>query len=48
VVYNFHHAHDSLVDYSANVEKLLPYLWCINLNDMKADVPKIMTIGQGD
>jgi sugar phosphate isomerase/epimerase len=48
VVYNFHHAHDSLNDYSADIEKLLPYLWCVNLNGMKADGPKIITIGQGD
>jgi sugar phosphate isomerase/epimerase len=48
VVYNFHHAHDSLNDYYSNIERLLPYLWCVNLNGMKADGPKIITIGQGD
>ena len=26
----------------------MPYLWSVNLNGMKADGPKIMTIGDGD
>ncbi|MDG1805602.1 TIM barrel protein [Flavicella sp.] len=47
VVFNFHHAHDALEVYSQNIKKLLPYLWCVNLNGMKADGPKIMTIGKG-
>lgn len=48
VVFNFHHAHDSLKEYQANIKMLMPYLWCVNLNGMKADGPKIITIGQGD
>jgi sugar phosphate isomerase/epimerase len=48
VIFNFHHAHDALKTYSVNIKKLLPYLWCVNLNGMKADGPKIITIGEGD
>ena len=48
VIFNFHHAHDTLEIYSEHIKKLLPYLWCVNLNGMKAEGPKIITIGQGD
>lgn len=48
VVFNFHHAHDALNSYSTNIKKLLPYLWCVNLNGMKKMGPKIITIGAGD
>ena len=48
VIFNFHHAHDALKTYSVNIKKLLPYLWCVNLNGMKAEGPKIITIGQGN
>ncbi|MFD1062256.1 sialate O-acetylesterase [Winogradskyella litorisediminis] len=48
VVFNFHHAHDTLENYSQNIVNLLPYLWCVNLNGMKAEGPKILTIGDGD
>lgn len=48
VVYNFHHGHDQLDSYSENMKLLLPYLWCVNLNGMKAHGPKIITIGEGN
>ncbi len=48
VVFNFHHAHDNLDNYSENIKKLFPYLWCVNLNGMKVEGPKIITIGKGD
>ena len=48
VVFNFHHAHDSLESYSKNIKKLLPYLWSVSLNGMKTGGPKIITIGKGD
>lgn len=48
VVFNFHHAHDSLESYSKNIKKLLPYLWSVSLNGMKFGGPKIITIGKGD
>jgi sugar phosphate isomerase/epimerase len=47
VVFNFHHAHDSLDKYSENIKKLNPYLWSVSLNGMKAEGPKIITIGKG-
>ena len=48
IVYNFHHAHDALENYAENIQMLLPYLWCVNLNGMRAQGPKIITIGEGD
>lgn len=48
VVFNFHHAHDSLDEYSNNIKKLFPYLWSVSLNGMKTGGPKIITIGKGD
>ena len=48
VVFNFHHAHDTLENYSKNIKMLFPYLWSVSLNGMKAEGPKIITIGQGN
>lgn len=48
IVFNFHHAHDNLDVYTKHIKKLQPYLWCVNLNGMKANGPKIITIGKGD
>jgi dienelactone hydrolase len=53
IVYNFHHAHDDLADFTAQFPKLMPYLLCLNLNGM-ADpstvsglTNKILPIGSG-
>lgn len=48
VVFNFHHAHDTLGDYSENIKKLRPYLWAVSLNGMKSEGPKIISIGEGN
>lgn len=48
IVFNFHHAHDSLNDYVENIKKILPYLWSVSLNGMKAEGPKIIAIGKGN
>ena len=48
VVFNFHHAHDSLQEYSENIKLLSPYLWAVSLNGMKVEGPKIITIGRGN
>ena len=48
VIFNFHHAHDDLENYSKNIKMLLPYLWCVNLNGMKKEGPKIITLGEGN
>lgn len=48
IVFNFHHAHDTLEEYPEYIEKLLPYLWAVSLNGMRAEGPKIITIGEGN
>ena len=48
IVYNFHHAHLQVREFPQLLEKMLPYLRTVNLNGMKVDGPKILTIGQGD
>ena len=48
IIFNFHHAHDALENYSENIKKVLPYLWGVNLNGMKKEGPKIITIGEGN
>jgi len=48
VVFNFHHAHEHLGTFKEDLKKMLPYLWCVNLNGMKKGGPKIITIGQGN
>ncbi len=48
LVYNFHHAHDHLSIFAQLVEEMLPYLWTVNLNGMRAEGPKILAIGEGD
>ena len=48
IVYNFHHAHSQLDTYEENIKLMLPHLWCVSLNGMKAGGPKIISIGKGD
>ncbi len=49
IVYNFHHAHEHIDDFPAVLEKLKPYLLCLNLNGMNRDAqPMIVSIGQGE
>ncbi|OBQ51947.1 hypothetical protein VQ01_14515 [Tamlana sp. s12] len=48
MVYNFHHAHDYLDDYPRILKKIKPYLTYVNLNGLRKDGPKILTIGEGD
>jgi sugar phosphate isomerase/epimerase len=47
IIYNFHHAHEQLENYRSIIDQIHPFLWCVNLNGMKKEGPKIMTIGQG-
>ena len=47
IIYNFHHAHKQLENYRRIIDQIHPFLWCVNLNGMKKEGPKIMTIGQG-
>ena len=48
IIFNFHHAHELLDEYSELVDMMLPYLWAVNLDGMKAEGPKILPIGEGD
>ncbi len=48
IVYNFHHAHLQVNEFPMLLSKMLPYLRTVNLNGMKIDGPKILTIGEGD
>ena len=48
IVYNFHHAHKQIEAFPENVALMMPYLWNVNLNGLRKEGPKILTIGQGD
>ena len=48
IVYNFHHAHEHLGMMPEAFMKMLPYLYCVNLNGMNKGGPKILPIGQGN
>jgi hypothetical protein len=48
IIYNFHHAHQQIKDFPILLQKMMPYLKTVNLNGMKVDGPKILTLGQGD
>jgi sugar phosphate isomerase/epimerase len=48
IVYNFHHAHLQVQEFPDLLQKMLPYLNTVNLNGMKVEGPKILTIGDGD
>lgn len=51
IVYNFHHGHGHIADFSAALAKMQPHLLCLNLNGMasSAELParKIIPIGSG-
>ena len=48
MVYNFHHSHDYVDDYSDLMKRIQPYLSYVNLNGVKKEGPQILTIGKGD
>lgn len=48
IVYNFHHAHSQIKEFPHLLQKMLPYLNTVNLNGMKVEGPKIITIGEGN
>ena len=48
LVYNFHHGHHQVENFSSLMELMLPYLSTINLNGMNVDGPKILPLGQGE
>jgi sugar phosphate isomerase/epimerase len=48
IVYNFHHAHLHLEEFPQIVKTMKSYLSAVNLNGMRKEGPKILTIGEGD
>ena len=48
IVYNFHHGHHQVERFESMFRLMLPYLTCININGMRVDGPKIITVGDGD
>lgn len=48
IVYNFHHAHEQIDVFPEMVTMMMPYLWNVNLNGLRKEGPKILTIGEGD
>jgi hypothetical protein len=48
IVYNFHHGQHQVEHFKNNLEMMLPYLSTININGMRVEGPKIITLGQGD
>jgi hypothetical protein len=47
IVYNFHHGHGHVDDFSESLALMKPYLLCLNLNGMSAKAQKILPIGKG-
>lgn len=48
IVYNFHHGHLQVDRFPELMELMKPYLSTININGMRVEGPKIMTLGEGD
>jgi len=48
LVYSFHHAYLQMDHFSELMNLMLPYLSTINLNGMRVEGPKILTLGEGD
>jgi len=48
IVYNFHHGHHQVESFKELLELMLPHLSTININGMKIEGPKIITLGEGD
>ncbi len=47
LIYNFHHGHDNIDNFSDIASKIQPYLSAVNLNGMEKDGKKILPIGEG-
>jgi hypothetical protein len=48
MVYNFHHGHHHIERFEEMFERMLPYLNAVNINGMRVEGPKIITVGEGD
>lgn len=47
IVYNFHHAHERIDDWPAMFSLMKPHLLALNINGMRKEGPKILSLGQG-
>lgn len=48
IVYNLHHGHGHISDFADSLQRMLPYLLCLNLNGMNEGAqPKILALGKG-
>ena len=48
IVYNFHHGHHRIDSFSEDFTQMMPYLSVVNINGMRKEGPKIITLGKGD
>jgi azurin len=49
IVYNWHHGHGRIEEWKQDLDLMLPYLHCLNLNGMNAGAqPKILELGKGE
>jgi sugar phosphate isomerase/epimerase len=48
IVYNFHHGHTQINNFSMRVKAMMPYLIAVNINGMKASGPQILPVGTGE
>lgn len=48
IIYNFHHAHNEIDAFKENILLMKKYLQAVNINGMRVDGPKILTVGEGD
>lgn len=48
IVYNFHHAHHRIDHFMEDFSLMMPYLSAVNINGMRKEGPKILTLGEGD
>lgn len=49
IVYNFHHGHEHITEFTSHFKAMMPFLHCLNLNGMSDDPgkQKIVSIGLG-
>lgn len=53
IVYNFHHGHEHMPDFAASIQKMKPWLLCVNINGMDdaktvaSGKNKILPLGSG-
>jgi sugar phosphate isomerase/epimerase len=48
IVYNFHHGHHQVEQFEELLNRMLPHLSTININGMRVEGPKIITLGEGN